>query len=88
MVPTRSEYTKNRGPDQQGFMWSSITNELDGVAGLCGIYEFQVRRTLPHHLHSAVVYVGSTCPRGADEGACRRLKNRIINYCRHGNQQI
>ena len=88
MVPMSSGYTENRGRGQEGFMWSNIRNDLDGVGMLCGIYEFQVRGTLPHHrLQSAVVYVGSTCPRGADGGACRLLKNRIINYCKHGNHK-
>ena len=82
MVPTRSGYTENRGPGQPGYMWSNIRNELNGVAGFYGIYEFQVRGT-----QSAVVYVGTTCPRGADGGVCCRLKNRIINYCRHGNHK-
>lgn len=87
MVPTMSGYTENRGRGQLGFMWSNIRNDLDGVAGLCGIYEFQVRGTLPNQLQSAVVYVGSTCPRQADGGNCRRLNSRIINYCRHGNHK-
>ena len=87
MVPTSSGYTENRGPGQVGYMWSNIRNELNGVVGLCGIYEFQVRGTLPHHLQSAIVYVGSTCRRQADGGQCRRLNNRIINYCRHGNHK-
>ena len=60
---------------------------LDEVAGLCGICEFQARGTLPGQLQSAIVYVGSTCPRGADRGLCRRLNSRIINYCRHGNHK-
>ena len=87
MVPMSSGYTENRGPGQAGYMWSNIRNELNGLVGLCGIYEFQVRGTLPHHLQSAVVYVGSTCRRQADGGQCRRLNNRIINYCRHGNHK-
>ena len=86
-MPTSSGYTENRVLGQEGYMWSNIRNELNGVARLCGIYEFQVRGTLPGQLQSAVVYVGSTCPRGADDGACRLLKNRIINYCRHGNHK-
>ena len=88
MVPTRhGRYTENRGPGQPGYMWSNIRNVLDEVAGLCGIYEFQARGTLPGQLQSAIVYVGSTCPRGADRGRCRRLNSRIINYCRHGNHK-
>ena len=84
MVPTsHGGYTENRGPGQPGYMWSNIRNELNGVEGFCGIYEFQVRGGT----QSAVVYVGSTCPRQADGGQCRRLKNRIINYCRHGNHK-
>ena len=89
MVPTRhGSYTENRGPGQPGYMWSNIRIVLNEVAGFCGIYEIQVRGTLPSQLQSAVVYVGSTCPRQADGGQCRRLKNRIINYCRHGNHKI
>ena len=83
MVPTSSGFTENRGPGQVGYMWSNIRNELNGGEGFCGIYEFQVRGGT----QSAVVYVGSTCPRQADGGQCRRLKNRIINYCRHGNHK-
>ena len=88
MVPTsHGSYTENRGRGQPGYMWSNIRNVLDEVAGLCGIYEFQARGTLPGQLQSAIVYVGSTCPRGADRGLCRRLNSRIINYCRHGNHK-
>ena len=84
MVPSsHGSYTENRGPGQPGYMWSNIRNELNGVEGFCGIYEFQVRGGT----QSAVVYVGSSCPRQADGGQCRRLKNRIINYCRHGNHK-
>ena len=64
MVPTsHGRYTENRGPGQPGYMWSNIRNVLNEVAGLCGIYEFQVRGTLPGQLQGAIVYVGSTCPR-------------------------
>ena len=88
MVPTsHGRFTENRGPGQPGYMWSNIRNVLNKVAGLCGIYEFQVRGTLPGQLQSAIVYVGSTCPRGADGGLCRKLNSRIINYCRHGNHK-
>ena len=88
MVPTsHGRYTENRGPDQPGYMWSNIRNVLNEVAGLCGIYEFQVRGTLPGQLQGAIVYVGSTCPRGADGRLCRKLNSRIINYSRHGNHK-
>ena len=88
MVPTSDgSYTKNRGPGQPGYIWSNIKNELDEVAGFCGIYELQARGTLSHNLQSAVVYVGSTCSRQADGGVCHRLKNRIINYCKYGNHK-
>ena len=88
MVPTsHGGYTENRGPGQPGYVWSNIRNVLNEVVGLCGIYEFQVRGTLPHHLQSAVVYVGSTCQRQADGGQCHRLNSRIINYCRPGNHK-
>ena len=88
MAPTsHGRYTENRGPGQPGYMWSNIRNVLNEVAGLCGIYEFQVRGTLPGQLQDAIVYVGSTCPRGADGGLCRKLNSRIINYCRHGNHK-
>lgn len=83
MLPTSSRFTENRGPRQEGYMWSNIRNELNGVVGLCGIYEFQVRGGT----QSAVVYVGSTCRRQADGGQCRRLNSRIINYRRHGNHK-
>ena len=99
MVPTsHGRFTENRGPGQPGYMWSNIRNVLNEVAGLCEIYEFQVRGTLPGQLQSAIVYVGSTyvtvisnipstCPRGEDRGLCRKLNSRIINYCRHGNHK-
>ena len=88
MVPTsHGRFTENRGPGQPGYMWSNIRNVLNEVAGLCGIYEFQVRGTLPGQLQGAIVYVGSACPRGADGGLCRKLNSRIINYCRHGNHK-
>ena len=88
MVPTsHGRFTENRGPGQPGYMWSNIRNVLNEVAGLCGIYEFQVRGTLPGQLQGAIVYVGSTCPRGADGGLCRKLNSRIINYCRQGNHK-
>ena len=88
MVPTsHGSYTENRGPGQQRYMWSNIKNELDEVAGFCGIYELQARGTLSHNLQSAVVYVGSTCSRQADGGVCHRLKNRIINYCKYGKHK-
>ena len=84
MVPTRhGRHTEDRGPGQPGYMWSNIRNVLDEVAGLFGIYEFQVRRGTQR----TIVYVGSTCPRKADSGLCRRLNSRIINYCRHGNHK-
>ena len=55
MVPTSyGSYTKNRGPGQPGYIWSNIKNELDEVAGFCGIYELQARGTLSHNLQSAV----------------------------------
>ena len=57
MVPTsHGSYTKNRGPGQPGYIWSNIKNELDEVAGFCGIYELQARGTLSHNLQSAVQF--------------------------------
>ena len=83
----RSSYTENRGPSQVGFI--SVVRHQEWVKRsgrtLWNLIEFQVRETLPHHLQSAVVYAGSTCPRQTDGGEWSRLKSRIINYCRHGN---
>ena len=79
--------TEERGPDQDGYMWSDIDDELCEVGGLCGIYEFQARGTKNGQLESAVVYVGSTCPREADDGKCLKLRSRIIRYCRYGNHK-
>ena len=79
--------TEERGPDQDGYMWSDIDNELCEVGRLCGIYEFQARGTKNGQLESAVVYFGSTCPREADDGKCLKLKSRIIRYCRYGNHK-
>ena len=84
---TGTELTEERGPDQEGYMWSDVDDELCEVGGLCGIYEFQARGTKNDQLESAVVYVGSTCPRDADDGKCLKLRSRIIRYCRYGNHK-
>ena len=49
MVPTsHGSYTKNPGPGQPGYIWSNIKNELDEVAGFCGIYmSFRLEELFP-----------------------------------------
>ena len=89
MVPykTGTELTEERGPNQDGYMLSNIDDKLCKVGRLCGIYEFQAKGTKKGQLESAVVYVGSTCPRKKDDGVCLRLKSRIIGYCKYGNHK-
>ena len=84
---TGTELTEERGPNQDGYMWSNIDDKLCKVGRLCGIYEFQAKGTKKGQLESAVVYVGSTCPRKKDDGVCLRLKSRIIGYCKYGNHK-
>ena len=85
---TGAELTEERGRNQKGYMWSDIDDELCEVGRLCGIYEFQVKGNPEEgQLKSAVVYVGSTCPRKKDDGVCLRLKSRIIGYCKYGNHK-
>lgn len=86
---TGAELTEERGPNQDGYMWSNIDDKLCKVGRLCGIYEFQAKGNPEEgQLESAVVYVGSTCPREEDNRlVCHRLKSRIIRYCRYGNHK-
>ena len=68
-------HTENRGQGESGLHEGEIC-------------EFRVRGTFPRHLQSGVVYVGSNFPRDANGiVGCRRVKSRIINYCRHGNHR-
>ena len=85
---TGTELTKKRRGERIGYMWSNIDNELCKVADLCGIYEFQAKGNPEKgQLKSAVVYVGCTCPRHADDGKCLTLESRIIRYCKYGNHK-
>lgn len=68
-----------RGPNQVGFICSSIRNAFPDEANCCGIYEWSADGTLldkPDH----VVYVGSTC-----RGKPGALRGRILEYCRDGS---
>ena len=55
------ENFQRRGPNQVGFMSSSITRALPYLARLCCIYEWGVKRPLLGETKMRVVYVGSTC---------------------------
>ena len=70
-----------RGPNQAGFICSSIRNAFPDQAEHCGIYEWQARGTLPDQPNH-VVYVGSTC-------SCKpgSLRGRILEYCRNGSHK-
>lgn len=85
MVPKNATssktFLKNRGPAQEGFMWSNIDDDLCEVGRLCGIYEWKATRP---DQPDRVVYVGSTCTRN---DGCERLKSRIIRYCKYGNHK-
>ena len=83
MVPQNTNHTfsKNRGPDQVGYMWSNLDDFLRGKGNLCGIYEWRATRD---DQPNRVVYVGSTCTRG---NGCSKLRSRIRGYCTDGNHK-
>ena len=85
MVPpyyNASQNLQRRGPNQFGFISSSITNAFPILAGHCGIYEWGAKRPLLGQTKIRVVYVGSTCR--VKPGA---LKSRIQSYCRDGSHK-
>ena len=61
---------------------TELEQEFEGGCAPCGIYEFAA--TLPGKRKRRVVYVGSTCVRN---GSCPSLKNRIVDYTKHGNHK-
>lgn len=71
-----------RGPNQVGFISSDIREDFPILAGLCGIYEWGVKRPLLGESKIRVVYVGSTCR--VKPGA---LQSRIQDYCRDGSHK-
>lgn len=83
MVPPESVgcNLEPRGPNQVGFICSSIRNAFPDQAEHCGIYEWQARGTL-HRQPNHVVYVGSTC-------SCKpgSLRGRILEYCTNGSHK-
>lgn len=82
MVPEeKNGDTKNRGKNQEGFIWKNILEEGTIPCNLCGIYE---SRTVRQHQPNRVVYVGSTCTR---RGRFDCLQNRIRRYCSTGNHK-
>lgn len=68
-----------RGPNQTGFICSSIRNAFPDRAQYCGIYEWQARRS---DQPNRVVYVGSTCSRKPGS-----LRDRILEYCTNGSHK-
>lgn len=83
MVPPEGvgDVLEPRGPNQVGFICSSIRNAFPGQAEHCGIYEWQARGAL-HCQPNHVVYVGSTC-------SCKPelLRGRILEYCTNGSHK-
>jgi len=84
MVPVlRVGVDEPRGPNQTGFMCSSIKNAFPLQARHCGIYEWAAKGTLPGQPNTlVVVYIGSTCR--SKPGA---LRGRILEYCRNGSHK-
>ena len=76
------ENFQRRGPNQVGFMSSSIKRALPYLARLCCIYEWGVKRPLLGETKMRVVYVGSICR--VIPGASR---DRIQSYCRDGSHK-
>ena len=68
-----------RGPNQTGFICSSIRNAFPDQAQYCGIYEWEARRS---DQPNRVVYVGSTCSRKPGS-----LRDRILEYCTNGSHK-
>ena len=82
MVPVfRSRVDEPRGPNQAGFMRSSIRSAFPDKGRHCGIYEWRAKGTKPHQPNH-VVYLGSTCT--VKPGA---LRGRILQYCTNGSHK-
>lgn len=82
MVPVlRVGVDEQRGPNQDGFMRSSIRNAFPLEARHCGIYEWQARK-MSNGQPNRVVYLGSTC-----RGKPGALRGRILEYCRNGSHK-
>ena len=81
MVPPQAvgDNLEPRGPNQVGFICSSIRNAFPDQVEHCGIYEWQARRQIQPN---RVVYVGSTC-------SCKSgsLRERILEYCTNGSHK-
>ena len=85
MVPlyyTVGKNLKRRGPNQVGFVSSSIRKAFPDQARHCGVYEWGVKRPLLGQNKTRVVYVGSTC---TDKPGA--LRGRILQYCRNGSHK-
>ena len=70
-----------RGPNQDGFICSSIRSAFPDQARHCGIYEWRAKGIFDGQ-PNYVVYVGSTCRE--KPGA---LKDRILEYCNDGSHK-
>lgn len=91
MVPNETQQTTNvavvkRQNQHLGYRNAALSTELEqefeGGCAPCGIYEFAA--ILPGKRKLRVVYVGSTCVRN---DRCPILKNRIVDYTKHGNHK-
>lgn len=85
MVPpyyTVSKRLQRRGPNQVGFVSSSIRKAFPHLGRHCGIYEWGARRPLLGETEIKPLYLGSTCR--AKPGA---LKGRIRDYLRNGSHK-
>ena len=86
MVPAAAQNAgvynlEQRGPNQVGFICSSIRNAFPYEAQHCGIYEWAAVGTLPDQ-PKRVIYIGSTCR--SKPGA---LRGRILEYCNNGSHK-
>lgn len=91
MVPKVTQQTTNvavvkRENRHLGYRNATLSTELEqafeGGCDPCGIYEFGAIQ--PDKRKIRVVYVGSTCVRN---DRCPSLKNRIVDYTKHGNHK-
>ena len=85
MVPPCSTFSKKlqrRGPNQVGFVSSSLRKAFPHLTRHCGIYEWGARRQLPGETKIKPLNLGSTCR--AKPGA---LGGRIHDYVRNGSHK-
>ena len=85
MVPPCSTFSKKlqrRGPNQVGFVSSSLRKAFPHLARHCGIYEWGARRPLQGETVDKPLYLGSTCRAKPGE-----LRGRIRDYLRNGSHK-